>query len=298
VGALRPRTLALVAALAGVAAGVVALVLVAARRGEAPKLEPKVRLSLRTSFEPPSAGFGDPVTARAVVLLDRDQVRPETLSLTDDLAPLTRLGPVRTTRTERGRTLVVSAAVRAACLTDPCVAKAGETSLELPAVLATVTTKDGRTLQARARWPVLAVRSRVGEADLRPLRPPFRDDVSTPPLRYRVTPGTLAGVLEGVAVLAVLGVLLLVALELRALVRRRRAAPPVGDLEHALRLAREAEGRPAPDRRRALGLVARVVQPRSSRLAGAARELAWAEPKPEPGELSELVGEIEREVAP
>ncbi|MGZ4389910.1 MAG: hypothetical protein ACXVZL_11070, partial [Gaiellaceae bacterium] len=62
-----------------------------------------------------------------------------------------------------------------------------------------------------------------------------------------------------------------------------------------LRLAREAESRPPPDRRRALGLLARLLGSRDGRLATAASELAWAKPQPEREAMSGLVAEIEHE---
>ena len=77
--------------------------------------------------------------------------------------------------------------------------------------------------------------------------------------------------------------------------RRRGRAAEGGELERALRLAREAESRPPPDRRRALGLLARLLGTRDGRLAGAASELAWAKPQPEREAMSGLVAEIEHE---
>ena len=72
---------------------------------------------------------------------------------------------------------------------------------------------------------------------------------------------------------------------------RRRASQP-GGLERALRLAREAQQRPAPDRRRALALLGRALG--RDRRSGVARALAWSEPVPEPQELEALVSEIEQ----
>ena len=71
---------------------------------------------------------------------------------------------------------------------------------------------------------------------------------------------------------------------------------PLTGLERALALAREAEQRPPPDRRRALGLLARLLGPRDPRLAGAADDLAWSAPAPTSDELAELVTEVERKV--
>jgi len=90
-----------------------------------------------------------------------------------------------------------------------------------------------------------------------------------------------------------------VALATLAVVRVVRTGAPAaahGALGRALRLAREAETRPPQDRRRAVGLVARVLGERDRRLATAASDLAWSRPKPERGAVSELVDEVERTV--
>ena len=291
-GPLRLPLVGIVAAAAAAAA-----VLLAGRGGSVPGLAPAVPLAVHATFEPPTAQFGDPVTARVTVSLDRGAVRAGTLRVSRDIAPLVQLGPAKTTRSTRGRLKIVSISVPAACMTDACVARFGETSLDLPRASVSVSAADGRILRTGTAWPALRIRSRVTAADLEPVRPRFRGDDSPPAPSYRIAPATLSRLFEFLAaVLAGAGVGLAV-YEAGRVVRRDRRASAVGELETALRLAREAEARPAPDRRRALSLVARLVEPRSRPLAGAARELAWSEPKPEPRALAELVAQIEREVA-
>jgi hypothetical protein len=80
------------------------------------------------------------------------------------------------------------------------------------------------------------------------------------------------------------------------LVRARRRSPPLTGLARAVALARQAERRPTPDRRRALGLLARLLGSRDPRLAGAADELAWSAPDPSRDALAELVTQVEHEV--
>jgi hypothetical protein len=291
VGAL--RRLALPGLVAALAALLVAGLVVAGRDAGTPGIAPPGRLVVRTRLEPAAAAFCDRVVAHVVVLLDRTAVRAGTLKITPDLVPLTQLGPAAMTRTRRGQTELVSLEIPVACLTEPCVRGKEETAILLPRVSAAVTARDGRVFQARTSWPELLVASRVSDADLAPLRPPFRGDTAPPPVSYAVAPTTLSRLLVIAAALLAAAGLALAASAVARLARRRK--PVAGELELALRLAREAEARPAPDRRRALGLVARVL--RQGRLADQARELAWAEPKPDPRALSELVAEIERQVA-
>src|SRR5262249_37042517 len=96
------------------------------------------------------------------------------------------------------------------------------------------------------------------------------------------------------AALAAAGAVALIALELVSLARRRRPAASGDELDRALRLAREAETRPTPDRRRALALLARLVRPRDGSLGGAASDLAWSRPAPDPTAVDSLVTDVEQ----
>jgi hypothetical protein len=71
---------------------------------------------------------------------------------------------------------------------------------------------------------------------------------------------------------------------------------PLTGLERALALAREAEERPTPDRRRALGLLARLLGSRDPHLAGAADDLAWSAPPPTSDAVADLVTQVEQKV--
>jgi len=288
------------AALAGVAvvAAAVVAVLLLGRGAPLAAPAPAAPIFLSTGFAQPATEFGDEVDGKVVVLLDNGAVRPETLTLDDGIAPLTSLGAPRTATSTHGRLTVVTVTLPGACLTQPCVARSGEVKLALPRVTATVTARDGRTLHASAAWPVLDVHGGVTAADLAPAQPPLRGDTTPPTPAYRIAPSTLAALLDALAVVLVLAGVGLVAREL-AVRRRRRlgAESPGAELERALALARQAESRPASDRRRALGLLARLLGERDGRLAGEASDLAWSRGRPEGAALAQLVGEIEREVS-
>jgi hypothetical protein len=161
-----------------------------------------------------------------------------------------------------------------------------------------VRTRRGVTLRRTARWSPLHVTSRVAAADLAAAEPPFRHDALPPPPGYLIAPGTLARALDLLAaLLAATGVGL--ATWQGFALGRRRGAPPAAyenEIELALLRTREVKARPAPDRRRALGLLARLLDARDRRLAGAASELAWSKPAPEPEALSAFVAEVERAV--
>jgi hypothetical protein len=146
-----------------------------------------------------------------------------------------------------------------------------------------------------ASWPALDVRGRVAAADLGRKNPPLQADVTPPHVGYRIAPVPLAVTLELVAALLAAAGVALGGWYAAALYRGRlRRTVPLTEIERALLLAREAESRPPPDRRRALGLLARLLG--NERLAGTARDLAWSAPAPSPDDLSELVTQVEHEV--
>jgi len=78
-------------------------------------------LQARASFEPAAVQFGDPVTARVVVVLDRDVVVSKSLKITESLAPMTQLAPAKTIRTARGSRETVTVTIRATCLSEACL---------------------------------------------------------------------------------------------------------------------------------------------------------------------------------
>lgn len=243
------------------------------------------------SYAPAHVEFGDTVTATVTVLLDRNAVRPSSLALTDDLAPLTQLSPPRTTRSDSGRLEAVSVRVTVACLADACAAEPGITAVALPRVRATVVTSNGGIDTVTAGWPPLQVRSRVVASDLAAARPPFAADSSPNAPTFRVSPATLAFALDVIAAVCAAGAVALLVRQIVILRRRHRREP--GEMERALQLVREAERRPAPDRRRALSLLARLLRARGAELGQTVDDVAWSEPTPDSDRLRELVDRIE-----
>jgi hypothetical protein len=243
-------------------------------------------LTVRTSFDDATVEFGDVVQAHVAV------VGAGSVSATLDLAPLTPVSPLQTSRhgdaVELTRSFV--------CLTSACVSDRGIATPKLAPAQVTVHI-GSRLVRVSKPWPPLRIRGRVTNADLSGSRPPFRASLTPPPPSYRMSSDTLAWLLDGAAIVLGLAALALVLAQLRRRAVRRRA-PAVDELALAVQLARESEGRPAPDRRRAAGLLARVLRSRDQRLAVTARDLAWARPQPEPDALEELVGDVERGAAP
>jgi hypothetical protein len=247
-------------------------------------------LRAQASFDAATAQFGAPIHARVSVVAD-PSVRRSSVRVVEDLAPLTTVSRQRVRRAGN----VIEATRVVTCVTAPCVAASGVARPKLAPAVVTAVLTNGHTVRIAASWPSLAVRGRVSGADLRLTQPPFRAPVAPPPPTYRIAPGTLAWLLDAAAIVLGLAALTLLAVQMRRWHRRRRRGARTDELERALRLAREAETRPPPDRRRAAGLLARLLDERHAPLAGNASELAWAEPPPPHGALDSLVGDVERE---
>lgn len=269
----------------GIAMAAATTVLLLGAETASPEIAPAAPVAVRAAFDPPVLGFGDPVTARIVVLLDRDTVRPQTLRVVDGLAPLTALAAPVTTRTVSGRLETVTITQRLSCLSAPCIGRA----LTFPPVRVTVSGREVTT-----RWRPLQMRGRVDAADLAAPSPPFVADTDPGAPTYAVSPSAAAIVLDVVAALAAAAAVALLALQLLARRRRRPRVRAGGDLARAIRLVRESERRDVPDRRRALGLLARLLD---DGLGRAASELAWSQPRPEPEALDEIVRLVEGERA-
>lgn len=277
------------------AALVVIFVVLTAVAGSARAAAPP-ELTVRTAFDPATALFGDRVVARMVVQADRGALETSRLRIVADIAPLAPLGPALVSSQARGQRLVVTYEVAAVCIVEECLATHDARLLRLPRVRVDAPQRQGGLAQAYASWPALRLGGRVTTADLARSRPPFRSDVSTPAATYRVAPETLALLLDiaaGLLASAGVGVAVWRAL---TFVRRRRTLDPRSELERALAAVRAAESASPEQRRRAVGLLARLLVERELRLAGDAADLAWSEPKPTAVELADLADRVVREV--
>ena len=274
-----------------VAAAAVAVVLLLGAGTSVPAIAPPATIAVRAQFDPATPEFGDRIDARIVIALNTRTVRPDTLHYSFGLAPLTQLGRARTSRVLSGDLELVTFEVPTTCVTAPCVAHSGVTTLALPAVRASVSSASGGTDSVATPWPALPIRGRVLASDLRRHSPRFEANASPPAPSYSVSPSTLSALLDVLAVVCAVGAVALLAWQAVVFVRRRPARR-LDELERALSLAREAQTQPVPQRRRALGLLARLLG--RDRLSSAASDLAWSEHKPEPDELEALVSEIEQ----
>ncbi len=245
-----------------------------------------------TSLSPSAALFGDSIDATVSVVVD--QSAAPGVRAVADFGPLDVLsGPVEA-RTDRGGQTALRFTWVVACLNEDCVPDGRSRKIVLPPVHL------AGSVSTRAPWPVLTIVSRVSAADAAAVNPPFRLETQLPTPTYRVSANVLALVLDAVALALIGGAVLLVVRELRRRRRKQEEAriAALSPLERALIYAREAEQRDPADRRKALGLLSRVLGERAETLADSAAELAWSPRRPSPEQVQSLVGDIEREVGP
>ena len=295
---------AVVAALAA-AVLIVAVVVVVATGllgGSGGEAAPAKPLAATASLDPPTALFGDRVTARADVVVDRRRIDPDTVRLDADFAPFALAGPVRRTATESGDATSIAFRYDLLCLTEACVPKTDSKRVQLPEAHVRARLRGGTASDVPLAWPAVDVARRIAEGDFSTTASPkWRVRTEVPAVTYRTDPIRLANVLTlAAALLAALGLGLGVWELARYRRLRLRRVEARSLLAYTLDLVRQSTARGADDRRKALALLARVLSrsPGDGRLAGDAARLAWSRPEPSPAGVQALADEVEREAHP
>jgi len=281
-----------------VAAGVVAIVLVAGRGDDGGSFRVPSDggpVTAEATLSPRNVLFGDTLTARVDVEVDRSRVIPGSVRIKSEFAPWSLVdAPVRARRDVGGATVIRTTYVLR-CVISPCVPPRETAPLEFnPAHITYRVQKGNKPDSVDARWPVLVVHSRIVRSDFdrqASLTSPWKADVvSMPAVSYRVSPGVVRGLALGAgALLALAGVVLgFLAIPERAPAPEPEPEPApepepsLPPLEHALVLLEaDARANGAADQRRALELVAEEMQARGDvPLARRARGMAWSEDVP------------------
>jgi len=262
----------------------------------------KAAISVQESLAPNAVLFGDPLTARALVVFDPARVRASSVRL------LPRFGSYRVSRVTRkaqqvgGSTELVYRFVLE-CLTVGCAPGRAQVALDFPPAMLRFVTREGAARHLAVDWPSVTVASRLDDADRAdPSAAGLHADMAPPPVSYRLSPGALVDGLVAASVLFVLAAAVLLAMVLR---RQVASAPQASTsdqtpLEEALALVREtaANGHNPERRRMALERLVRELQGFGrAELAATAGRLAWSAAEPSPNTALEFVGRVEREVA-
>lgn len=241
-----------------------------------------------TSISPLTSAFGDPLTARLRILVDRNEIDPGRIRVLSFFQPFR--DRTRIERVDSGNITALIYTIQLHCLTLSCTSSGQR---ELTYRFGARIVSDVGPVQ-QVRWPEVSVVTRIpleegpaentGEAPGE-WPPPWRASVSLPEPSYRASPALVVWVLAG------LGALLLAASTGAGylLLRRGRFLQerPVAALDRALDLLRNA--RSDEERRAALEALALALDAElAPGLAEPARALAWSQGRPSESAAEEL----------
>jgi hypothetical protein len=264
--------------------------------------------------------FGDTVTARVDVVVDRDHLDPDRVRLEAAFPPYELVRRMQVDRRDNDRYTRLRYTMTLRCLGRACLA--GEVSPGItPAGGQPASRRAERVYHFRPAhiyydepgeekprhlkrvwWPRLEALTRISPSEpglTFALRTPFRTTISSmPDVTYRISPTFL-----GTALLVLAALLL--ALPGRftwTWLRSRRKPPPVEEapeltpLERALVLVEQArESVDGEDRRKALEVLAvELDASRRADHAEQARRLAWSPSEPTPDDAGELVESVRK----
>lgn len=279
-----------------------------------------VRATTETS--PRTHLFGDSVDLRVDVVVNRNQLDPERISVKGSFKPYTEVGDTKVTRRDAGDLTHLRFDTTVRCLEFACISARGpawgaattpgnddpgQYSSSQPSPVRTGRFAPATLLydepgQEKPRplrklnWPLLETVSRINTEDPSQVFGfPFRWDVfPLPALSTSISPSLLAALLlTSAALLLVLPVALIV----RRLRRKEpevvEAEPEASPLERALELVEWSKTRSGDERRAALEALADELDAlEDAPLAGETRAAAWRPPFPSPEDAERVVAAV------
>jgi hypothetical protein len=273
--------------------------------GPEPTVSSPEGIDAYADLDPYAVQFGDTVTARVEVTVDRSRVDPDSIRVSTDFAPWSATGAPHVLRRDGNSTTYLEWRYALRCLERFCTTADESDPQTFKPARVTYTSLSGgspppgtRTLEAV--WPELLVTARYAppsaSRSTSQLAPSWEADlVSLPPATYRLSPWLIVALLlGGAALLAAVGVVLVVRSRPRAASAAPapviRAGPTGTPLEYALALLEDpTRVNGSGDQRRALQLVAEgLVLRGDGELARTARALAWSRPVPQIDETRAL----------
>ena len=247
--------------------------------------------TIRASVDRASPLFGDPFTYVVEARFSRDGDGGDAAQVVADPGPFAVLAPPRVERSTLGDEVVLTVTQRLACLSTACVPTGASRAVLLPRAEVEV---DGAV--ATAAPVVVHVGARVAEAAVDADEPGYRTSAELPPPTTRFEPGLGIALLVSAGILlAVVGIVLAAYGIVKGSARASRSRDP-SPLARALRLLRESSTRPPPDRRRAAGLLSRLLSAgrNTADLAADAQRTAWSRPDPSRGDAEVLADRMQR----
>jgi hypothetical protein len=254
-------------------------------------------ITVETSISPGSIYFADVVTARVDVFVDPRQVDPASLQLLTPFGAWHQLQAVREASTSGSTVVHRTWWFTIACFSQGCVPEVKSVhAFAFPRLTVVGRTTGGSTVTAHQTWPTVNVGTRFAPAGPHALVN-LRTNTLVPALGFRFDPSGVWIVLVVVgALLIVLGLTVAIIEYLRWRAARRTHVDTRPALVRSLELVREAESGEVAERRRAVGLLARILPTEGNGLASAASAVAWSTEEPSADDLEELARRVEAEL--
>ncbi len=123
-------------------------------------------LTANTSVSTKFLYFGDTVTARVVVLVDRRAADPASVRLSGDFGQWDQVAPTRTTSISAGPYTRRSWSFDLVCVQPACLPQGRPLVARLPAVTVSARRADGSAVTVQRGWPALSIAGRDGPAAL------------------------------------------------------------------------------------------------------------------------------------
>jgi hypothetical protein len=296
------RVLAVAVAVAA-AAGAAALVVAGLGSGSRAEVAPPAGdpVLLETAVGPQQALFGDRLDARLALTIDSTRVDPETVEVAAFFRPFRRVGPLETTRTELGETVVLEYRYPIQCVDRGCVAEEG--AIALPVGVVRYAPRSGPIGSLPLTWPAISLSSRLPAEQVELLRTSPEaivldgDADNPPPVSYGIGPSALGWLLVGAGALAVLAAGGWLAWRLRGPARTAAPEAAAGErdpLESAVAAVEQAlTGEDVEARRAALDALAlELGRQGHDGPAREARRLAWSRAVPDEAAARALLDEL------
>ena len=266
------------------------------------------------SLSPTTHFFGDIVTARVEVRIDRRQLDPAKLRVEADFKPYELVGEAELDRRDLGQYTRMRFEYSLRCLTLGCIPEQLQTQLgsqegargerrtfRFPPAQVRYDDPSGEFpgLLRSVSWPPVTSVSRLNEAQSEAEFPFRASPEALPPPSYSASPALVVGglLLAGLALLAWPARLGLRAWRGRRAPVVQAAAPSLTPLQRALLLVEWARERAnGDDRRRSLEVLAdELERTGAATLSGQASKLAWSRDAPSPEAVSALLQRVREE---
>jgi hypothetical protein len=254
-------------------------------------------ITVETSVSPRSIYFADVVTARVDVFVDPRRVDPTSLQLLTPFGSWHQLQAVREASTTGSTVVRRTWWFTIACFAQNCVPEVKRVdSVALPKLTVVGRTTGGSTVTVHQAWPTINIGTRFAPPGVHALVN-LHANTLVPALGFRFDPSWVWVILVVAgALLIVLGLTFATRECLRWRATRRTHVDDRPVLVRSLALVRQAESGEIEERRRAVGLLARILPTDGNGLASAASAVAWSTDDPSPDDLENLARRVEAEL--